>query len=272
MSPLTHIINSSLSENLFPIQWKKAKISRIPKSDDPQNFDDYRPASVLPLFSKVYERLVAKQLCKFLERSCTLKDTMAGFRKSHSTNTLSLKIRDDILRAISKAELTLSVYSSKAFDTVQYHTIIQKLHKIGFSASALKWFISYLGNRSQYVQVNDSKSATKTCQFGVPQGSVLGLLLFNLCVNDLQDIDPGDPVNTCQYADNTTQYKHFKILQVRQTLQNTQKRLDNLNVWSRKNNLLLNGAKTKYIIFSTTKIKQNFLQDLNIHSILTMIK
>ena len=86
-----------------------AKISPIPKSDDPQNFDDYRPVSVLPLFSKIYERLVAEQLCTFLERYCTLKDTMAGFRKSHSTNTLSLKIRDDILRAVSKGVLTLSV-------------------------------------------------------------------------------------------------------------------------------------------------------------------
>ena len=87
------------------------KISPIPKSDDPQNFDEYRPVSVLPFFSKVYEGLTAKQLCAFLERSCTLKDTMAGFRKSHSTNTLLLKIRDDILRAMSKGELTLSVYS-----------------------------------------------------------------------------------------------------------------------------------------------------------------
>ena len=174
-----------------------------------------------------------------------------------------MKIRDDILRAMSKGKLTLSVYSdySKAFDTVQHHTIIQKLHKIGFSASTPKWFISYLGNRSQYVQVNDSKSATKPCQFGVPQRSVLSPLLFNLNANDLQDTDPADPVNTCQYADDTTQYEHFKISQVRQTIQNIQKRLDNLNVWSRKINLLLNGAKTKYNIFSTTKINQNFLHD-----------
>ena len=127
---------------------------------------------------------------------------MAGFRKSHSTNTPLLKIRDDILRAMSKGELILSVYS----DYSQHHTIIQKLHKIGFSGSALKCFISYLGNKSQYVQVNDSKSATKPCQFGVPQGSVLGPLLFNLYVNDLQDIDPADLVNTCQYADR----KHSK--------------------------------------------------------------
>ena len=92
------------------MQWKKVKISPIPKSDDPQNFDDYRPVSVLPLFSKVCERLIVKQLCTFLERSCTFKDTMAGFRKSHLTNTLLLKIRDGILRAMSKGQLTLSVY------------------------------------------------------------------------------------------------------------------------------------------------------------------
>ena len=136
---------------------------------------------------------------------------MAVFRKSHSTNTLLLKIRDDILRAMSKGELTLSVYSdSKAVDTVQHHTIIEKLHKIGFSTSKLKWFISYLGNRSQYVQVNDSKSATKPCHFGVPQGSVLGPLLSNLYVNNLQDIDPADLVNTCQYDDDTTHTRNSK--------------------------------------------------------------
>ena len=135
---------------------------------------------------------------------------------------------------MSKGKLTLSVYSdySKAFDTVQRHIIIQKLHKIGFPASALKWFISYLENRSQYVQVNDSKSAMKLCHFGIPQGSVLGPLLYNLYINNLQDIDPADLANICQYADDTAQYEHFKISQIRQTIQNTQKRLDILNFWS----------------------------------------
>ena len=88
-----------------------ATISPIPKSDDPHKFDDYRPISVLPLFSKVYERLIAKQLCAFLERYYTLKDTMVGLRKSHSANTRLLKIHDNILRAMSKGQLTLSVYS-----------------------------------------------------------------------------------------------------------------------------------------------------------------
>ena len=80
-------------------------------------------------------------------------------------------------------------------------------------------------------------------------------------INDLEDIDPADSVNTCQYADDTTQYKHLKISQLQRTIQNTQERLNNLKVWSRNNNLWLYDATTKYIIFSSTKIKQNFLQD-----------
>ena len=115
----------------------------IPKSDDPQNFYDYRPVSVSPLFSKVYERLVAKQLRTFLETSCTLKNTVAGFRKSHSKNSLFvfLKIRDGILSAMPIGELSLSVSSnySKTFGTVQHHKIIQKSHQIDFSTSALQW-------------------------------------------------------------------------------------------------------------------------------------
>ena len=207
VSPLTHIINSSISENLFPIQWKMAKINPIPKSDDPQKYDDYCPVTVLPLFSKVYERLIAKKLSAFLERSCTLKDNIAGFRKLRSANILLMKIRDDILSAMSKGELTLSVYSdySKDLDAVQHHTIIQKLPKMDFSTAVLKWFIRYLGNRSQYVQANDSKSATKPCHFGVPQGPILGSLLLNLYVNHLQDIEPAESVNPCQYVDDTTQ-------------------------------------------------------------------
>ena len=137
---------------------------------------------------------------------------MTGFLKSHSTNAPLLKICDNTVRAVSKGELTLSVYSdnSKAFDTVQHSTVIQKFHKIGFSTAALKWFVSYLGNRLQYVQVNDFKSATKPCHFVVLQGSLLGPLLFNLYVNDLQDIDP---CWSCKYISIPRWYHTIETLQ-----------------------------------------------------------
>lgn len=262
-SPLTHVINASITANLFPAQWKVNKISPIPKTNDPRCLDDFRPVSVLPLFSKVFERLIAKQICSYIELKYLLKDTISGFRKSHSTCTLMLKLRDDILKSMSKGELTLSIFNdySKAFDTVQYSTIIRKLHNLGFSHASLEWFISYLSDRLQFVQVNDNKSLINRCNFGVPQGSVLGPILFNLYVSDLQDIDEG---NVCQYADDTTQYEHCKISNLAASVEKAEERLNILNNWSVNNNLLFNPSKTKSILFSSGKMsKLHNLQDYN---------
>ena len=208
-SPLTLIINTCIAQNIFPNQWKIAKISPIPKNNNAKLPDDFRPVSVLPIFSKVFERLIAKQFCNFIEQSSVYKDTMSGFRRSHSTNTLLAKIRDDITEAMSKGELTLAVFSdySKAFDTVSHSTILRKMNKLGFSKSSLLLMTSYLVNRKQFVQINDKRSSLGTSQYGVPQGSVLGPIIFNLYVTDLQDHDIG-PV--CQYADDTSQYESFK--------------------------------------------------------------
>ena len=108
-----------------------------------------------------------------------LKQTISGFRKGHSTTTVLLRIRDDIIRAMKKGELTLMVLAdySKAFDTVSYSVIIQKMYKMGFSKPFLSW-MTYLCDRRQYVQIDDKKSTLERLQFGVPQGSILGPLLF----------------------------------------------------------------------------------------------
>ena len=260
ISPLTHIINSSIECNIFPEQWKIGKISPIPKKDMALKEDDFRPISVLPVLSKLYERLIAKQICSYIESECIYKSTMSGFRKSHSTCTLLLKIRDDIVKALSKGEVTLAVFSdySKAFDTVNYSNLIIKLNPLGFSKSALQWMCSYLMNRRQFVQINDKKSSLGVVHFGVPQGSVLGPLLFNLYVTDLQDNVSG---TICQFADDTTSYLHCKTPDIANTSVIVEKNINDLFNWSKDHNLLFNTAKTKSMLFSTKRMSDTF--DLN---------
>ena len=132
-------------------------------------------------------------------------------RKCHSITTTMLAIRDDILKAMKRVEITLAVMTdfSKAFDTVAFEKVLSKLHLMGFSRTALQWIASYLTDRKQFVQVDDRSSAQISITYGVPQGSVLVPVLFNVYVNDLSSALPSEVV--ChQYADDTTMYTHFR--------------------------------------------------------------
>ena len=134
-------------------------------------------------------------------------DTQSGFRKGHSTATTLLKFKDDITKAMKKGEITLAIFAdySKAFDTVDFEILISN-----FSKSFLHWLVSYLTNRQQYVQVNDKYSTKITTTFGVPQGSILGPVLFNLYVADMQrNIDTQG--SGLQYSDDSTFYQHCKV-------------------------------------------------------------
>ena len=129
-SPLTHILNCFINTNTFPAAWKTARFSPIPKVDFPTESDHYRPIAILPVLSKVYERLVLSQLLEYVELERLFQDTTSGYRKGHSTTTVLLRIRDDIIQAMKKGELTLIAFAdfSKAFDTVHYSIVIRKLH------------------------------------------------------------------------------------------------------------------------------------------------
>ena len=180
--------------------------------------DHYQPMAILPVLSKVYERLL-----EYVELERLFQDTASGYRKGHSTTTVLLRIRDDIIQAMKKGELTLIAFAdfSKAFDTVDYSIVIRKLHAIGLSKSALLWILSYLSNCQQFVQVNDKQSCLKDVLFGVPQGSVLGPVIFNLYANDLQDcLKDG---STCfPYADDTTMLLHAPLKDLKDCQQNEQ--------------------------------------------------
>ena len=156
-----HIINSCIDENVFPQAWKTARISPVPTSDNPTESKDYQPASILPIVSKVCERLVLCQIQDFIVKLSLYEETQSGFRKGHSTTTTLLKRKDDIAKAMKRGEMTLAIFTdySKAFDTVDFEILINKLHKLNFSKTFLHWLVSYLTDRQQYVQVKDKSSS-----------------------------------------------------------------------------------------------------------------
>ena len=133
----------------FPSVWKLARISPIPKVDDPKCNDDYRPISILPVLSKVYERLALRQIAEFLSNKEILHQTISGYRKGHSATSALLPMRDDIRTAMKRGEITIAVLAdfSKAFDTldtVAYEKVLLKLYGQGFSKNSLQWITNYL--------------------------------------------------------------------------------------------------------------------------------
>lgn len=165
ISPLCHIINSFISEGTFPTEWKIARISPLLKVKSPSEAVDYRPISVLPILSKVYERVILHQLLEYIKT--LYKNTQHGFRKSRSTVTCLLKLRDDILKAMSRGEVTVAVFAdySKAFDTIDYATLLRKLEKLNFSKDFLHWLTEYIADRKHFVQIDDNSSSMRNTVF-----------------------------------------------------------------------------------------------------------
>ena len=144
-SPMVHIINTSIDQEIFPKQWKISRVCPIPKTDNPTSIKDYRPISVLSVLSKVYERVILNQLCSFIETQNLYNINQSGFRKGHSTNTLLLKLRDDIRTAMNRSEVTLSILIdySKAFDTIDHCILLKKLQNMNFAKNTINLFFIF---------------------------------------------------------------------------------------------------------------------------------
>ena len=252
---MVNIINNCIDKNVFPTAWKIARVCPIPKIDNPIDVTKYRPISVLCILSKVFERVILTQLCNYIEVKASYNLTQSGFRKGHSTSTLLLKLRDDIIRAMNTNKVTLGILLdfSKAFDTIDHLTLLQKLYEMNFSVEALKLIQSCISERRQYVQIDDKTSSTQLNNFGVPQGSILGPVLFNLYIVDIVD---NISCNSLQYADDTTLYQHCKLKNLQNCIEKLESNLQTVSDWALQNSLVFNDDKTKYMLFSSIQLSK----------------
>ena len=261
VSILTQSINASFTDGIFPQLLKTAKVIPIYKSGSKADTSNYRPISLLSIFSKIYEKTMSSRLVSFFNRNKTLYPRQYGFRSLHSCEHALLDAQNTILSTLDKKQvaLLLLIDFSKAFDMVDHSILLNKLNNYGIRGTALKWMASYLNNRNQYVYVNNTKSNIRNLKYGVPQGSILGPLLFIIYINDLPNIDTA--IHFIMYADDAniiiTGSNIHEIKAKAETL------LIQLSNWVSSNSLKLNVKKTHFMIFSNSKNRGNY--DLTLH-------
>jgi hypothetical protein len=245
---LAYICNLSLCTGVFPADWKKAKVTPIFKAGEKSDVGNYRPISVLPLISKIIERAVHNQLYSYLTSNELLSVHQSGFRGKHSTTTTLIDVQDFILKNMNKGCVTGAIFLDlkKAFDTVNHSLLIDKLSEIGIKGISLDWFRSYLSDRYQAVNINCTLSDFKPINIGVPQGSILGPLLFIIFVNSLPD-----SVN-CKCVMYTDDATLLCAADNPATLESElQSNMLKIADWFNDNNLTLNIKKTKLMIFGS---------------------
>lgn len=247
--PLTHIFNKCLEYGIFPTNLKLSEVRPIYKGGDRDRVINYRPISILPSLSKVFERLLNKRLVNYMEGEGLLSGAQFGFRRNRGTDDAIHTLTNCIASNLDSGRKCLAIFLdlAKAFDTISVPILLEKLERLGIRGSQLKLFESYLKERSQCVRMGNCTSSYLSITYGVPQGSILGPTLFLVYINDLTNLSiPQGKI--ISYADDTALI--FNANNWDEVFNYAQRGLDVVKKWLHNNILTMNSDKTKYLAFS----------------------
>lgn len=252
---LTECINVCLESGNFPDSLKIAKVTPIFKSGTKSDPNNYRPISVLPVISKIFEKIIYNRLDAYLTSINFLYPKQYGFRTMSNTLSATVDLVNKIKNSIDEKKIALGIFIDlkKAFDTVSHELLLNKLNDIGINGTAHKIFKSYLTNRLQIVKIGEYQSTPRLITYGVPQGSILGSILFLIYINNISKLELKGELSL--YADDTTLFYYGNNID--NVIRDSQDDLNILNVWFQCNLLTLNVSKTHYVIFSAKNKKIN---------------
>ena len=255
-SSLCAIFNRSIVSGVFPTEWKSTKVIPLFKQGERSDLNNYRPISIIPVVAKVFERIVYNQFYEYLTVNNLISCNQSGFRSLHSTATALLEATDNWAFNIDKGNVNAVIFLDlkKAFDTVDHSILLSKLKAYGVGSNSFNWFKSYLDNRMQKCFVNGSLSDSQPLICGIPQGTILGPLLFLLYINDLPNCLAN--AHPRMYADDT--HLTFASNDVAHLEENMNDDLDKITEWLTANNLTLNSSKTEFMLIGSRQRLNTF--------------